>query len=62
MEGTVERIFVGDRYGDVPLGLQLVRWANGVQRKQWYTTYGQWCSRSRTSYEILGVGQGVLFM
>lgn len=30
LEFTVERIFVGDAYGDVPLGLYLVRGENVV--------------------------------
>ncbi len=30
IESAVERIFVGQRYGDVPLGLQLIRGENVV--------------------------------
>lgn len=30
LEGAVERIFVGEQYGDIPLGLQLIRGENVV--------------------------------
>lgn len=30
LEGTVERVFVGEQYGDIPLGLQLIRGENVV--------------------------------
>lgn len=30
MEGAVERIIVGDTYGDIPLGLQVIRGENVV--------------------------------
>jgi len=30
LESTVERVFVGEQYGDIPLGLQLIRGENVV--------------------------------